>query len=182
MVYCVPGFGQGAKDNWQYDSNFGSNYVPAIYSDTVKIDWAGNWELYLYRPGWVQELAEPYMHHYDNMDYAIQAQVYVSGITDALQVEQTLVQAWVESDLFNCNPGGETETVPIKVSDVHAGEYGHNTVFRWNFESWIMYCPEGTYKYRFYFSADGGKSFTILGNADSTDNPNHQGFRTIIKQ
>jgi hypothetical protein len=86
--YCVPGYDQGAQQNWKYDSNLGKNYqLPVIGAlPTKAVDWAGNWKLHAGRSGFVFDVPEPYIYKgFTNMGYSVQAEVYVKGLTDQAQ-------------------------------------------------------------------------------------------------
>ncbi len=179
--YCKPGFSQGAEANWKYDSNLGQNYHQYIAQSANPIDWAGAWQRYASRSGFVFDLPEPLEYHgFSNMGWAIQAQVYVKGLTDQHMVDDHLVKAYVESDVFGCEPGGETEVREITLVDTHQGDFGNNSLYRWGYEGELLHCPvQGTYHYRFLFSADGGLTKTPLGAASDLDQPGAEQFRTI---
>jgi hypothetical protein len=170
--HCVPGFSQGAEANWKYDSDFGANYVLPVSQPASAIDWAGGWELYNARAGQAHELPEPLdWTGYTNMGLGIQARVYVKGVTDQASPDPAAIQAFVESDLHECTPGGAVTRQPLELAAVHAGPYGADTLVRWGIESTLSRCPAGDYRYRFVFSRDGGVTVTPLGNAVDTFDP-----------
>lgn len=181
--WCVPGFSQGASTNWKYDSNFGKNYqLPVVAAQTKAVDWAGNWKLHAGRSGFVFTLPEPYTYSgFTNMGYSIQAEVYVKGLTDQAQVDRQALRAYVETDLDDqCQPGKTPTRVELSLAAEHVGGYGNNVLYRWGVESPLMRCPNGSYRYRFVFSADGGLTVTPLGNATSSTDPNAAAFRTLV--
>lgn len=179
--YCKPGFSQGAEANWKYDSNMGDNYHQQIIENANPVNWAGAWQHYASRSSFVFELPEPIEYHgFSNMGWGIQAQVYVKGLTDQHQVDDHLVKAYVESDLLGCEPGGEMQTEEITLVATHQGDFGNNSLYRWGYEGTFAHCSvQGTYHYRFLFSADGGLTKTPLGAAADTDQPDTETFRTI---
>lgn len=184
--YCVPGFSQGAQSNWKYDSNFGKNYeLPVIGAQPTKaIDWAGNWKLHAGRSGFTFVVPEPYTYKgFTNMGYSIQAEVYVKGMTDKPKPDSTMLKAYVESDLNGqCQPGGALTRVELPIAQTQTGSYGNNVLYRWGVEGLLMHCPNGTYRYRFVFSADGGQTTTVLGAADDINGAGAATFRTIVNQ
>ena len=179
--YCKPGFSQGSEANWKYDSNMGDNYHQQIVQTANPVNWAGAWQHYASRSGFVFDLPDPIEYHgFSNMGWAVQAQVYVKGKTDQHQVDDHLVKAYVESDVFGCEPGGDMEIHEISLVATHQGDFGNNSLYRWGYEGSLYRCGvEGTYHYRFLFSADGGLTKTPLGAAEDIDQPSAGMFRTI---
>jgi hypothetical protein len=182
--YCVPGFSAGSPDNWQHDSNMGSNYSLAIAPGEGEIDWAGGWQRYAGRSSFTFDLPEPLTWSgFTNMGWCVQARVYKQGLTDQPEIDDHRVKAYVESDLTGCFPGGPTEVTEIGLVATHQGPYGSDSLYRWCYEANLMNCPAGNYRYRFLFSADGGQTFTALGNAESTYAPaSATTWRTLISQ
>ncbi len=184
--YCVPGFSQGAQANWKYDSNFGQNYeLPVMGAPQQKaVDWAGDWRLHAARSGFTFAVPEPYTYKgYTHMGYSIQAEVYVKGLTDQAQPNSTMLEAYVESDLNDqCQPGGALTRVELPIAETQTGSYGNNVLYRWGVEGLLLRCPNGAYRYRFLFSADGGQTTTILGAADDINGADATKFRTIVNQ
>jgi hypothetical protein len=179
--YCVPGFSQGAEENWRYDSNLGQNYRAEVAGGGHPIQWAGAWEHHASRSGFVFELPEPLTYAgFTNMGWSVQAQVYVHGLTDQHQVDDHLVKAYLETDVLTCEPGGPLSVVELPLTAAHQGPFGNNSLYRWGYEGIINNCPHGTYRYRFLFSADGGQTTTPLGAAPSTDAPDGGAFRSLI--
>jgi len=178
--YCVPGFSSGAEYNWKYDSNYGANYHLTVPRPKA-VTWAGSWGLHAGRSGFTRELPEPYVYDgFTNMGFSIQAEVYVAGITDQPQLDTQKLKAYVETDVLGCQPGGgHLKRQELELAQAHAGGYGNNVLYRWPVEASLMRCPTGTYHYRFLFSADGGLTFTPLGNAESTAAPGAGAVRTI---
>ena len=181
--WCVPGFSQGAESNWMYDSALGANYSLPIIQGAHAIDWAGDWQMYLARPGTTQALPDPIIYtEFTNMGLAAQASLYVKGLTDQPEVDTALVKAYVETDLLNCTPGGDKIIQEIQATSQHGGPYNSNSVYQWGFEGLISPCPNGTYHFRFLFSADGGLTTTALGAASATGEAGADAFRTLISQ
>jgi hypothetical protein len=182
--YCVPGFSQGAPGNWKYDSNFGKNYVVSVVAGAgKKVDWAGRWQVRYSRSGFVEALPEPFVYTgFSNLDPTIQAHVYVKGITDQPTVDTNKLKAYVETDLIGCKAGGALQRAELQMVASHQGDYGNDSLFRWGMQATAMRCPKGSYRYRFLFSADGGQTFTALGNAASTADANADSFRQFLHQ
>ena len=178
--YCVPGFSQGQASNWRYDSNFGSNYSFEVAPLGQPVDWAGGWTLHAARSGFRFPLNEPYLYRgFTNMGYSLEAQVYVSGLTDQPEVDDHLVKAFVETDLTTCTPGGEPALSELILVGTHQGDFNNNNLYRWHLEAALMHCPKGDYRFRFLFSADGGRTFRVLGNAESTSDAGAGNWRHI---
>ncbi|MCK5796065.1 MAG: hypothetical protein KAI47_02725 [Deltaproteobacteria bacterium] len=184
--FCVPGFSSGASYNWKYDSNLGQNYRLPVASELAprNVDWAGAWRLHADRSGFDAPLPEPYrFKELSNMGYGIQAEVYVKGLTDQANVDTSALKAYVETDLnASCQPGGPLKMEELPVAQEHVGSYGNNTLYRWYFESMLVHCPRGDYRYRFVFSADGGKTRYILGADENLEGPQAKTFRKIVAQ
>jgi len=177
--YCVPGFSSAAPSNWKYDSNYGANYQLLVPRPRA-IGWAGEWRKHASRSGFVQQLPEPYVYRsYSNMGFSVQAEVYAEGLTDEPQIDQRLLQAFVETDLVSCKPGGPLKRQALYLARSQVGPYRKNVLYRWSVEASLAYCPRGIYRYRFLFSADGGLTFTPLGKAASSSSPGAASFRTI---
>lgn len=178
--YCVPGFSSGSPGNWKYDSNLGQDYeLPLVGAKGV--DWAGGWRLHAARSGYTFPLADPHEYSgFTNMGFSAQAEVYIQGLTDQPTLDSSQVKAYVESDLMQCTPGGALQKVELPAAASRVGPFGNNALYRWGFEGIINNCPKGSYRYRFLFSADGGKTVTPLGAAPSTADPGAAAFRTLI--
>ncbi|MBW2733437.1 MAG: hypothetical protein JRH20_13705 [Deltaproteobacteria bacterium] len=178
--YCRPGYSSGAPSNWKYDSNWGKNYqLPVEASTTQAIDWAGAWEMHASRSGFTFELPNPLVYKgFTNMGWSVQAEVYVKGVTDQPELDRNTFKAYVETDVQGCTPG-TPERLEIPIADTHVGFYHNNVLVRWGYEGLLMHCDKGTYSYRFLLSADGGKTFTPLGNASSTREEGAADFRTL---
>ena len=180
--YCVPGFSGGAPDNWKYDSNFNNNYVLQVEPGHL-IDWAGDWQLRASRSGFTFPIEEPYRYTgFTNMGWVVQAQVFARGLTDQGTLDTSLLKAYVESDLLNCEPGGALTTQELATAETHYGVFGNNVLYRWGFEAFLNQCPKGSYRYRFLFSADGGTTLVPLGNAVDSQSDGAESFRTIISE
>ena len=165
--WCQPGFDGG--NNLKYDSNQGANYHLAIVNDVHVVDWAGGWAVYRARPSDTIALVEPYVYTgFTNMGLAMQAEVYVAGLTDQAAIDTQRLVGWVESDAIACTPGGTPTRERLMLMPTRGGPYGNNAVFQWGYESLMGRCPRGDYRFRFVFSADGGLTTTTLGTASDT--------------
>jgi hypothetical protein len=180
--YCVPSFSAGAPSNWKYDSNFGMNYRVDVQGG-VAVGWAGDWAKHAARSGFVFELEDPLVYAgFSNMGWSVQAQVYVRDITDQPDVDVSKLRAWVESDVHDCTPGAAVTRVELSAAQHHTGLFGNNSLFRWPYEAAVGRCPQGSYRYRFLFSADGGRSMVTLGQGADIDADNAAEWRTLTVQ
>lgn len=177
--WCQPGF--DSAPNVHYDSNQGSNYHLAVTNDARAVDWAGGWNIYRARPSDTIALAEPYLYGgYTNMGLAMQAEIYVAGVTDVATIDTQKLQAWIESDALACTPGGTPTRERLSLHQNRGGPYGNNAIFQWGFESLMGRCPKGEYRFRFVFSADGGLTTTTLGTAaEATPGAPDSSWRTF---
>lgn len=179
--HCQPGFSQGAQANWKYDSAFGANYTLPVVDGAKHVEWAGGWELYNARASRSLALPEPIdWSGFTNMGLSVQARAYAPGVTDRAVPTANGLLGYVESDLNTCEPGGAPTRQPLERAAIHAGPYGADHLFRWGIESQLSRCPSGTYRYRFVFSLDGGRTVTALGDvADTTDALTATTWRTL---
>jgi hypothetical protein len=81
-----------------------------------------------------------------------------------------------------CQPGGPLTRVALPIAKLGAGAYRNNVLYRWGVEGLLMHCPNGTYSYRFVFTADGGQTTTVLGADDDINGAAAATFRTIVNQ
>ena len=190
--YCVPGYDKGAPNYWKYDSNFGHNYSFEIspaqtpVTPAAKVDWAGAWALQFSRSGQVAALSDPHVYQgFDNQGHNIQAEVYIAGLTDQAIVDTSKLKAYVESDAFSCGSAEssklERRELSLEAGLAHSGSFGNNATFRWGYEPELQRCASGArLRYRFLFSADGGRSVVPLGAAVALGQPGAEAFRTLV--
>jgi hypothetical protein len=96
------------------------------------------------------------------------AEVYVPGITDAGGASSA-IRAEVETNL---GFGGGPLATPAFYPLAFDGQAGNNFRYAWSPAQNVGMSNKGDYQFRFRFSADGGKSWTVLGK-DGT------GFRNL---
>ena len=149
------------------------DHAPAACPQQRVVDWAG--DVGARRGGactWRAGIDDPVTFTKSALGsdcMVLTADVYVAGLTDG-GGDPRSIWARVESDL---GFGGGPLAEPAAYGMISDGRVGNNYRYAWNLSAFVGRADRGDYRYRFTFSADEGRTWLVL------DEANDGGWRTL---
>jgi len=161
----------------QQDCALFPDHPPAECPQERTVGWAGRWGGYFtHACAWREGLADPVTFTKSAVGHdcmTLTAEVYVAGVTDAGGNPEAIL-AEVETDIgFSGGPLATPTTYRLTFDE----RVGNDLRFAWFLGEHVSRADRGDYRFRFRFSADGGRTWTTIGTGES-DAPG--GWRTLL--
>ncbi|GMV38762.1 MAG: hypothetical protein AMXMBFR64_04780 [Myxococcales bacterium] len=135
------------------------------------VGWAGDWGRYASHACWfTQDLPDPLVLTKSAVGHdcmTVTADVWVPGLTDAGGSPGSIL-AQVET---NVAYGGGPLATPVTYPLTFDQKVGNNYRYAWTLGQLVGMADRDDYTFRFRFSADGGKTWKILGKGDGPAAP-----------
>lgn len=153
------------------DCSLFPDWLPPECPQGKSVGWAGDWGRYASHACYFEpSLPDPLVLTKSAVGHdcmTVTADVWVPGLTDANGSPGAIV-AQVETDIsYSGGPLAKPVTYPLTFDK----KVGNNYRFAWNVGQLVGMADRDDYTFRFRFSADGGKTWTVLANGDGLTAP-----------
>ena len=153
------------------DCSLFPDWAPPECPQGKAVGWVGDWGRYASHACWYEpSLPDPLVLTKSAVGHdcmVVTADVWVPGLTDA-GGSASAILAEVQTDIsYSGGPLATPVTYPLTFDK----KAGNNYRFAWNLGQLVGMADRDDYLFRFRFSADGGKSWTILGDGTGAAAP-----------